>query len=309
MFDTQPKIYTPHLSHSEPGDKAAFGVENLQAKLISELRVSNFHEHPNVDNELMKILDDFSRTKGEFTMIDRESNDGEALFMSKPLSEKAHIVMRVGKAVELDNGEVARELDNLFILDKESGNIADLKEIWEGNPLFQGDISPLVISGTRVSRGQSGAQLIKTWQPIITLPYLLGNSGMAYFDLSRGMKALAAPHELGHLLQMNEEPRRLYAKSIKEANEGSSNLTWLKIASHLPLIGKKVVESKNEWVKMERNAHAFALNLFRKLNQSGIDLKQVLPEMVNAASEALSSHDIVLRSIRGNSFSRGHKSS
>lgn len=307
MIDQHPKIYTPNLSHSEPGDTAAYEVEELQRKLIGELKICNFQEHPNVDDELKEIIGRLPEKTGEHTIIDSDSKDKESIYLSKPLSEKAHMIMKIGKYVNLDNGEMARELDNLFIFDTESGNIADLKDIWSGNPLFQGEMAPLVISGTKVARGSSGAQLIKTWRPIITLPYLLGRSGLAYFELSKGHKAITAPHEIGHFLQMNEQPRRLYADSILDAEKSFNNMNWLKLASHLPFIGKEVIESKNEWVKTERNAHAFALNLFRRLNANGIDLKAILPQMVKSASESLNNYDVVLKGMKGDLFARGHK--
>lgn len=304
---SEPPIYTPVLSKSEEGDGAGFIVEKLQQELINSLKICDFKEHPNVTPELARILTNFTDSQST-SRIETDSKDGLSYLISKPLTEMVHFIVCAGKGIRLDDGDVAKEITNLFIFDKQTGKIADLRDLWMGNPLFQKDVAPMVISGNKASSPGETAQLVKTWRPIIALTYLLGRSGLSYHETHEGAKALAIPHELGHLLQMNEITRRLYASSYAEARKNPmSGLIWLKLASFLPFMNKDAVKVRNEIVKIERNAHAFGISLFRKLNANGIHTAPLLPKMMNYAKLALESYDLALNGVKGNSFVSGKK--
>lgn len=293
------KPYITKTIKVKEGATPLFDVVEAQKEAIKRVRALPWEDHPGVVGGARAALSALMGAQSEEGHVENYIN-----YVQLPITADGSVIcLAVWKAERpyLYGGKIGVEIEHLFIFDKRSGKIADLRELWTSQPLFDGR-NPEIISTVR----RSAAWMIPTDPPTIDIKL------SREFPDGWDSRVFEIIHELGHFWQLNTKynpPVESYGDAIekmgKMTTSGLGKTEELRFLFQLLFDRRSLVEDKTERIKMERNAHAFLLNLFRHLKHEGIDASESFPGMRRAIHEGLASYEHpVLMQVKSPSFEK-----
>lgn len=219
-------------------------------------------------------------------------------------------------------GEVLKEathrIEDYYLVDPVTGKAFDVSQLWESE--LRGDAeTKVVVTGevlsTLMPTNDGGVLIINkpTDHPLGKIASWIAKDKLLILD------HLVPLHEMGHRPQVilddpNVSPETRGKSYARRVLESSLIQTLLVVpflpnlaSSLIPKIGEDLAAAKQRMAERERNTHAFALGVIRKLKDEGVDVLRGIPNSEIAKTIdywLMGGYDVALAGVKGEFFSR-----